>query len=174
MLLNQSLPEVKSTSKDWKIGQNEPKDQSYRRAGCATASRKTRACNLYSSSGKVQKKPCRAARPRQVMHMTSPRTTNGFSTDRCKGKRTFASDTMREPHLGGARLHQVRPLLLLLLLLLLVSVLLCFLWVDDSFPTCPCHKYREFPFFQLSLGSHCKIVSTTISMVHISHGVETK
>ena len=41
--------------------------------------------------------------------MTSPRTTNGFSTDRDKGKRTFASDTMGEPHLGGARLHQVRP-----------------------------------------------------------------
>ena len=53
----------KSTSKDWKIGQNESEDQSYRRAGCTTAFGKTRACNLCGSFGKVQKKPCRTARP---------------------------------------------------------------------------------------------------------------
>ena len=39
------------------------KDQSYGRSGCATDSKKTRACNLYSNSGKVKKKPCQAARP---------------------------------------------------------------------------------------------------------------
>ena len=45
-------------------------------------------------------------------------TKNDFSTSRDKWKRTLASVTIGEPHLGGARLHQVRPLLLLLLLLL--------------------------------------------------------
>ena len=53
----------------------------------------------------------------QVMHMTSPRTTHGFSTSRRRWKRALDLATIGESHLGGARLHQVRPLLLLLLLL---------------------------------------------------------
>ena len=51
----------------------------------------------------------------QVMHMTSPRTTHGFSTSRRRWKRALDLATIGESHLGGARLHQVRPLLVLLL-----------------------------------------------------------
>ena len=62
----------------------------------------------------------------QVMHMTSPRTTHGFSTSRRRWKRALDLATIGESHLGGARLHQVRPLLLLLLLLVLCWFVLPF------------------------------------------------
>ena len=60
------FPEVKSTSKDWKIGQNESKDQSYRCAGCATGSGKARACNLYGSAAALAR--YRKSRAGQVGH----------------------------------------------------------------------------------------------------------
>ena len=105
------FPEVKSTSKDWKIGQNESKDQSYRCAGCATGSGKARACNLYGSSGKVPKKPCRAGRPRTRWCIWQQKTKSGFSSSREQEKETFASFSLRQLQLGRARLHQGRALL---------------------------------------------------------------
>ena len=49
------------------------------------------------------------------MHMTSPKTTNGFSSSRRTWKRALNLATIGYLHLGAARLHQVRPMMLLVI-----------------------------------------------------------